>query len=115
MLRKSVALFLAIFLFYIVIADCGQERLVSRERLIAQIESSSWIEKSLKVSPDSRRLAYVAWAGDKRFVVVDGKQEKQYDGIITKGVGTVIFDFPDSLHYLAIKGKSIYLVEARIE
>ena len=65
-------------------------------------------------SPDSRCVAYMAGVGNKCFVVVDGKEEKQYDGIVTLGGGRVIFDSPDSLHYLAIKGSSIYLVEERI-
>jgi hypothetical protein len=47
-------------------------------------------------------------------VVVDGKEEKQYDSIVTIGGGRVIFDSSDSLHYLAQKGKSIFLVEERI-
>ncbi|MBI2304525.1 MAG: hypothetical protein HYU86_07235 [Chloroflexi bacterium] len=70
-----------------------------------------WIEKSFKVSPDSRRVAYAARAGKKLFVVLDGKEEKPYDGIGTMGW----FDSPDSLHYLAWTGSGIYLVEERIE
>lgn len=62
------------------------------EKLIAQIDFSSWSEKSFRVSPDSRRVAYLAKMGNKQFVVVDGKEEKQYDSI---GGGTLIFS-PDS-------------------
>ena len=69
---------------------------------------------SLIFSPDSKRLAYVAAAGKKQFVVVDGKQGKQYDEI-----GRIIFDSPDSLHYIArkyLKGSGIYyLVKKRIK
>jgi hypothetical protein len=70
---------------------------------------------NLIFSPDSKRVAYAAWAGNKRFVVVDGKEEKKYDGIVTIGGGKIIFDSPDSLHYLAVKGESIFLVEERIK
>ena len=64
--------------------------------------------------PDSKRVAYGAQVGDKWFVVVDGEEGKQYDGIVTLGGGKIIFDSPDSLHYLASKGNSVYLVEERI-
>jgi hypothetical protein len=41
-----------------------------------------WSERSFKVSPDSRRLAYPARLGNKWFVVVGGNEEKQYDVIV---------------------------------
>jgi len=66
-------------------------------------------------SPDSKRLAYVAIVGNSRFVVVDGQEGKKYDSIITTGGGRVIFDSPDNLHYLVLRGNSIYLVTERIE
>jgi len=57
--------------------------------------------------------------GDKEgFVVVDGTEGKQYDelmvGTIVPGRGVIIFDSPDSLHYLALKHNTVYLVEERI-
>lgn len=57
----------------------------------------------------------MAKVSDKWFVVVDGKEEKQYDDIVTLGGGKVVFDSEDSLHYLARKGNSIYLVEEKIK
>ncbi|HDQ00517.1 MAG TPA: hypothetical protein ENN22_15225 [bacterium] len=117
MLKKCTALFFAFLLICIGISSCVREESTNRivsERFIVQIDFSSWIQKSFRVSPDSRRVAYAAKAGNKWFVVVDGKEEKQYDGIVTLGGGRVIFDSPDSLHYLAFKGSSIYLVEERI-
>jgi Tol biopolymer transport system component len=67
---------------------------------------------ALSFSPDSKRVAYVAQAGDKQFVVVDREEGKQYDAIPE---GRIIFDSPDSFHYLAIKGNNIYLVEERVK
>ena len=58
-------------------------------------------------------MAYTARVGDKRFVVVDGEEGKQYDGIL-KG-SRIVFDSPESLHYLALKGMSIYLVEQKLK
>jgi len=52
------------------------------ERLVAQIEYSSWIPDSMITSPDNRRVAYLTQAGDKHCVVVDGQVGKQYDGIV---------------------------------
>jgi hypothetical protein len=65
-------------------------------------------------SPDSQRVAYRATAGNKRFVVVDGKEGKPYDDIVNRGGGRIVFDSSDSLHYLALKGNGIYLVEERL-
>lgn len=47
--------------------------------------------------------------GSKWFVVVDGKEGKQYDAAVTVGAGRIIFDFPVGLHYLAQEGDKIYL------
>jgi hypothetical protein len=45
-------------------------------------------------------------------VVVDGKEGKPYDSIIfIYNGGNIVFDSKDSFHYLARKGKGIYLVE----
>ena len=53
-------------------------------------------------------MAYVAQAGKKKqFVVVDGKEGKEYDGIMED---SLIFS-PASLHYLALEDDSIYLVD----
>jgi len=70
---------------------------------------------SLIFSPDSERVTYYAGVGNRRFVVVDGQEGKQYDAIVTGGGGRIIFDSPDNLHYLALRGNSIYLVTERIE
>jgi hypothetical protein len=40
--------------------------------------------------------------GNQRFVVVNGKEEKPYDDIVTIGGGKIVFDSADSLHYLAL-------------
>ena len=72
-------------------------------------------EGTLTFSPDSQRVAYVAGVGNKWSVVVDGQEGNQYDGVIVLGGGRIIFDSPDSLHYFAVKGASIHLVEERIE
>ena len=84
------------------------------ESLVAQVDLSSWIQESFMVSSDSKRVAYVAQVGNKWFVVVDGDEGKQYDSVVTIGGGGIVFDSPDRLHYLAMKGNSIYLVEERI-
>jgi uncharacterized RDD family membrane protein YckC/Tol biopolymer transport system component len=78
------------------------------ERLVVQIDFSSWIQEHFTVSPDSRRVAYVAQLGDKVFVVVDGKEGKPYDGIAE---GTPIFS-PDSrrVAYAAQLGDKQFVV-----
>jgi roadblock/LC7 domain-containing protein len=78
------------------------------ERLIVQIDSSSWIQETFRVSPDSKRVAYMARLGNKIFVVVDGQEEKQYDGI---GATGPIFS-PDSkrVAYMARLGNKRFVV-----
>ncbi len=79
--------------------DTFRNRYVS-ETLIAQVDYSRLAKGSFRVSPDSRRIAYTIMANDKQFVVIDGKEEKHYDGI---GKGTPIFS-PDSkrVAYIAL-------------
>jgi len=50
------------------------------EKLICHIDASTMEGKPV-FSPDSRRIAYVAKVGEKRAVVVDGKEGKLYDEI----------------------------------
>jgi WD40 repeat protein len=64
-----------------------------------------YIEKPFLFSPDSKRVAYVAKVGEKRFnasekwsAVVDGKEERPYDGI-----GGLNFS-PDSRHVAYVAG-----------
>ncbi len=111
MSEKGIALCLAVLLVCIGMAACGPTPTpmpptdtpipvpptdtptpMLSERLVVQIDVSSWIPETLTVSPDSQRVAYGAQVGNKQFVVADGKEEKPYDGILE---GTPIFS-PDS-------------------
>jgi hypothetical protein len=62
-------------------------------------------------SLDSKHLAYAAMAGDKWLVVVDGNEGNRYDSLLAEFGGRIVFDSPTTLHYLALKGHTIYLVE----
>jgi hypothetical protein len=111
MYRKVMALCLTVFLVSIAIAAHAEEISPKREvseRFIVQIDSSSWVKESFKVSPDSKRVAYGAIVGDKWFMVVDGKEEKKYDDI---GEGSPIFS-PDSkrVAYVAGEGGKWFVV-----
>ena len=65
----------------------------------------------LVFSPDGRRIAYAAKEGAKQFVVVDGKEERGYDAIVGDRQELVVFDSDDSLHYLAVRGGGLYIIE----
>jgi hypothetical protein len=60
-------------------------------------------------------VAYAARIGNKQFVVVDGKEKKEYDDIVTDKGGRIVFDKFDRVQYFAIKNKEIYLVEDKIK
>jgi len=94
-------------------------------------------------SPDSRRMAYPARIGEKWSVVIDGIEGQFYDEILVfpggpkvfesfdnhpyyhcfknridtelANRGKIIFDYPDKIHYLALQGDTVYLIEEKIE
>ena len=68
---------------------------------------------SVSYSPDNKRLLYSARQNNKELVVVDGNEGRSYDSIL--GQGQVVFDSPNSFHYMAAQGKNILLVEESIE
>jgi hypothetical protein len=116
MIRKSIALCLALAIVGGAASLLAQEQAVDRmvsERFVVKIAPSA-ILKTLAVSPDSQRVAYAAKPGSKWSVVVDGKEGKAYARFL-KG-SRIVFDSPDSLHYLAVKnGRNVYLVEEKFK
>src|SRR6266511_2211790 len=68
-------------------------RRVVSERLIGTIDFAAWMGGSFfQISSDSQRVTYAARVGAKQFVVVDGNEQRHYDGILE---GTLSFS-PDS-------------------
>ncbi|MDW8026564.1 MAG: hypothetical protein RMK18_11970, partial [Armatimonadota bacterium] len=67
---------------------------------------------TLIFSPDSKHLAYGAERGKKQFVVVDGVEGKEYDCFLRGS--KLVFDSPNRLHSLAVRGDKIFLVEVEI-
>ncbi len=117
MFKKGVVLCLTAFYFSIISTALAlqedSERIIS-ESLIVHIDSSSVVQGSFKVSPDSKHVAYGAFLEGRGFVVLDGEEGKAYDGIITSVGGRIIFDSPETLRYLTVKGSDVYLVEEKI-
>jgi len=94
-------------------------------------------------SPDSHRVAYVARIGKKWSVIIDTTEGRLYDEILVfpggekvfesfddhpyyHGFkdriesesairGKLVFDSPNAMHYLALKGNTVYLIEETIE
>jgi hypothetical protein len=87
-------------------------RLLTREVSLGRIRLGIIVE-SLTVSPDSKHLAYGARRGEKLFVVVDGKEGKEYDFFLCGS--KFVFDSPKSFHTLAFRGIEIFRVEVEIE
>src|SRR5687768_10203358 len=88
----------------------GKTKKSASETLIASI-TPQWIPGSLRVSPDNRRVAYLAQTGNKKMVVVNDKAGKPYDLI-----GHFAFS-PDSQRfaYAAVTGNQGYVVVDGIE
>ncbi len=63
-------------------------------------------------SPDGKRYAYHAVEGDKQSVVIDGKPDKWYTGIVMNDEDNILFS-PDSQHiaYVAFDGKACKVVQ----
>jgi hypothetical protein len=57
-------------------------------------------------SPDSKRFAYPAKENNTWVVVLDSKESKRYDVILSK----IVFESPNTFHYLAVKNDVVYLV-----
>ncbi|MFH1009684.1 MAG: hypothetical protein V1784_00440, partial [bacterium] len=86
-------------------------QLVTREVSLGSIDPGI-IEKSVVVSPDGRRVAYVARRRDKQVVVVDGQEGKEYDKI---GILSLEFS-PDGkrVAYRALRGdKQLVVVDGQ--
>lgn len=88
----------------------------SGDRLFVVVDGESGKEYDdvggLVFSPNGKRIAYAATESSGKWrVMVDGKPGK-YN--IMGGSG-IVFDSPDSLHYLAEKDMGIYLVERKIK
>jgi len=61
-------------------------------------------------SPDGRHAVYRARVGDSSVVVVDGKEQKIYDLILTE----IAFLSASEIQYFAIKDNKVYRVNSRI-
>ena len=70
--------------------------------------------RDLIFSPDSRHVAYEAQVGDKWCMVVNGRQGKKYDSIISSQGAQITFDSPTTFQYLATRDINIYLVQEKI-
>jgi len=64
---------------------------------------------ALIFSPDSKSVLYMAGKNNKWFVVIDSKEGKAYDHLFLQT--GIIFDSPESLHFLSVTGDNLYLVE----
>ena len=73
------------------------------------------IEPSPVFSSNGKRIAYGAKRGKERFVVVIGKEGRPYDAVVALGESRIVFDSSSSLHYFALKGDDIYLVEVKAD
>jgi len=114
---KKLLVMFTVFLFVLLptLAGCEQGPMPSRvisERLIDQIDFSSWERLSFRVSPDCKRIAYAATKGGKFFIVVDGQEDKtSYDN-----VSSPLFS-PDSqrVAYTARDGDKVFVVVDGVE
>lgn len=79
---------------------------------ISQAQYDSFYMRNLVFSPDSKHFAYIASRNNKPFVVLDGKELKQYDAILDD---PVFNDDGSVIVYPAKSGNSCFLVVNEIE
>ncbi len=66
-------------------------------------------------TPDSDKLIFLAQNADEKFtLIVNGKEGKYYDGILTTFGGKVIIEDNETVRYLAASGNNIYLVTEKL-
>jgi sugar lactone lactonase YvrE len=96
------------------IAQSGKKQLVvvdgKEEKLYDSI-----LEESLVFSPDGKHTAYIAQQVKNRFVVIDGKERRESDITPLIGMGRIVFDSPDTVRYIAVKGNHIFHAVEKIE
>lgn len=85
-------------------------RLVIREVSLGKIHPGI-VERTLVVSPDSQRVAYVAVRSGRWLVVVDELEGKEYDGFLGS---RLVFDSPKLLHTLVVWHNKFFRVEVEI-
>jgi hypothetical protein len=68
---------------------------------------------TLRFSPDSKRLAYLAQRGDEWRIVVDEAESEAYDAFLP-GVSHV-FDSARSLHTVAYRNEEFFRVQVEIK
>jgi Tol biopolymer transport system component len=97
-------------------SDGDQDYLVLDGKALAKFdEIDRW---QLVFSPDSQHIAYKARKGKQWSLVVDGTSSANaFDRIITAHSKRTSFAFtaPDSLYYIGLKKKMLYLVDEKIE
>ena len=109
--RKHLAAAVVVLCAFVAVIYChthaaaGQAEapleLSSREVSLGRMDPGG-IAESLTVSPDSRRVAYVARRGNKLLVVVDSVEGAEYDGI-----GRLIFS-PGGEHVAYVAGRGAH-------
>jgi WD40 repeat protein len=108
MLRKPVFAFTLLSFGLFVTLAIAQTPV---KKLIAEIDDSTMVRGTLKISPNYKKVAYIAFlsdAGKKKYcVVLDSKRGKTYDGIKELEFS------PDSRRfaYVAKLGKHFFVVE----
>ncbi|MBX3411736.1 MAG: PD40 domain-containing protein [Pirellulales bacterium] len=66
-------------------------------------------------SDDNQRVAYVALDGEKQKLIVNGVEGQPYDEIINFQGGKIHLDPNGALHYIALQGDELVLVEETAE
>lgn len=87
--------------------ESNWQRVVT-EQLILSPDPTEWIESTLRISPDGKRIAYVKNVEGMKCIVVDGKEGMPYDNI---ALGKNLFS-PDGKRfaYAALRGEKRFVV-----
>ncbi|MCD4782858.1 MAG: hypothetical protein K8T10_03395 [Candidatus Eremiobacteraeota bacterium] len=117
MVNKKIVVLFMIFLFLFCCfspAVYAEEREVT-QTLIAEITPTSWIPESMTISPDGKHWAFVMKKNGKELVVIDGKENKEYELILKGAEGYIAFS-PNServIYFAGEDGKQFAVIDGK--
>ena len=95
------------YLAYVVKDKAGKSYVVYN---LMEGQLFDWVSGPI-FSPDSKSIAYVAKKDKKQTVVINGKEGKYYDKVLTAGDNFLAINSKNNLYYVGMDQNKLYFVE----